>query len=119
MVQKKNFDQKAKPQNLEIGMEVLVLVPDKLCKLQPKWKSGFKVVKCLKDNNYLVQALNSSEKPVVMHVNRLKPFIQREQAQLLKIQSVIEPEITPIENWFELECNIGGGGLRKYKSRVF
>ena len=68
------FDLKAKDRKLEVGQEVLVLLPDSSNKLLMGWKGPFKVTKKLNKVNYVID-YNGNEK--TFHINLLKSYIRR------------------------------------------
>jgi len=73
--QKFYYDKKAKVRKLEVGDNVLVLLPTDSNKLLMQWKGPYEIVSATGPNDYRVK-MGESEK--TLHVNMLKKYLTRE-----------------------------------------
>ena len=71
----KHYDKKAKPRRLEVGDQVLILLPTESNKLLMQWRGPYIVASRVGANNYRVKV---GCKTKMYHVNMLKKYIARE-----------------------------------------
>ena len=72
---KRHYDRKAKPRQLEVGDQVLILLPTVSNKLLMQWKGPYTVESRMGANDYRVKM---GSKTKTYHVNMLKKYISRE-----------------------------------------
>ena len=72
---KKYYDRKAKPRCLEVGEQVLILLPTDSNKLLMQWRGPYTVESHVGDNDYRIKM---GSKTKTYHVNMLKKYIARE-----------------------------------------
>jgi hypothetical protein len=73
---KKYYDRKSKPRTLQIGDQVLILLPTDRNKLLMQWKGPFPVVGKFNDVDYVIK-IKGKEKP--FHINNLKQYFCRSE----------------------------------------
>ena len=71
----KHYEKKAKPRCLEVGDQVLILLPTDSNKLLMQWKGPYTVESCVGANDYRIKM---GSKTKTYHVNMLKKYIARE-----------------------------------------
>ena len=69
------YDKKARPRTLEVGDQVLILLPTASNKLLMQWKGPFTIEKIVSTNDY---GVNVNGKVKTFHINMLKKYLQRE-----------------------------------------
>ena len=67
--QKRYYDEKARPQALEVGDKVLVLVPTKRSKLQLEWAGPYNITKEVTQVDHEVETLGRRKTRRIYHVN--------------------------------------------------
>ena len=72
--QKRYYDERAKPQALEVGDKVLVLAPTKRSKLQLEWAGPYSVTKQVSPVDYEVETPGRRNTKSIYHVNLLKKW---------------------------------------------
>ena len=72
---KKHYDKKAKPRCLEVGEQVLILLPTDSYKLLMQWRGPYIVESCVGANDYRIKM---GSKTKTFHLNMLKKYIARE-----------------------------------------
>ena len=72
---KKHYDKKAKPRHMEVGNQVLILLPTESKKLLMQWRGPYTVESRMGANNYRIKM---GSKTKAFHVNMLKKYISRE-----------------------------------------
>ena len=70
--QKRYYDERAKPQALEVGDKVLVLAPTKRSKLQLEWTGPYSVTKQVSPIDYEVETPGTRKTKRMYHVNPSK-----------------------------------------------
>ena len=75
---KKYYDRGSKPRCLEVGDEVLVLLPTDKNKLLLQWKGPYKVLQRFNDCDYKVQV---DKKVKSFHINLLKKYMTRKSVE--------------------------------------
>ena len=86
---KHHHDKKAKTRSLDIGDEVLVLLPTDKNKLLLKWQGPFVVTKKHGPCDYIVQTGRDSSK--LMHINMLKKYVRRPEVKEATSHSLPSP----------------------------
>ena len=71
---KRHYDQKAKPRRLEVGDQVLILLPTDSNKLLMQWRGPYTVESRVGANDYRVKM---GSKTKTYHINMLKKYISR------------------------------------------
>ena len=69
------FDLTSKDRKLQVGDEVLVLLPDTSNKLLMSWRGPYKVLECRNRVNYLIDEAGRAR---LYHINLLKQYYRRE-----------------------------------------
>ena len=82
---KQYFDSRAKPRSLSVGDEVLLLLPSSTNKLLMQWKGPYEVKERRGNVDYVI---NVNGKLKLFHINMLKKFHRRDEAQ----STVSEPD---------------------------
>lgn len=72
--QKLWYDQRAQETHLEVGDEVLVLLPTRTEKLLTKWKGPFKITRRVGKVNYQVEIPGPNPRQKLFHVNMIKKW---------------------------------------------
>ena len=94
-------DLKARDPNFTVGRTVLLYVPRVMkgysAKLQRKWQGPYYIVECCNNHTY---SLRPAETHVLhkslVHANRLKPYCEKENAQLCDNDRTLELETEPV-----------------------
>ena len=71
---KKYYDRKAKPRHLEVGEQVLILLPTESNKLLMQWRGPYTVESRVGANDYRIKI---GSKTKTYHLNMLKKYIAR------------------------------------------
>ena len=69
------YDRKTRPRSLQVGDQVLILLPSEQNKLLMQWKGPYTVKQVISKTDYSV---NVNDKPRTYHINLLKKYIPRE-----------------------------------------
>ena len=77
---KEYYDRKTKPRSLDVGDQVLILLPTDNNKLLLQWKGPYTVMQKFNDVDYKV---NVNEKVKTYHINLLKKYIPRKSLNLI------------------------------------
>lgn len=70
------YDRTARQRAMEVGMKVLLLLPDELDKFTAKWTGPYCIEKKLSEVNYQIATPDRGKKRRVVHINMLKPWIE-------------------------------------------
>lgn len=89
--QKNYYDRTAKRRILNVGDKVLLLKAERVGKTGVAWEGPYQVLQCQERDNYVIQRESSLEKPMIVHINRLKLYRQR-QAQMFPVRQKSEEE---------------------------
>jgi len=88
--QHKYFNNKAKARHFKEGDKVLVLRPTDHNKLLMQWQGPYKVIECVRENNYVIQMETRKR---TYHANMLKAYFERDPEDMsIANAAVIEPE---------------------------
>ena len=88
---KRQYDQKAKPREFEVGGLVLVRKPDLQGKLEDVWDGPFEIIRRISPVTYEMAVPSRRSKRMVVHVNSLKMWVDVE-AQVLRVVVAQEDE---------------------------
>ena len=70
--QKLHYDERVKPQTLQPGDKVLVLVPARRNKLQLEWAGPYKITRQVTPVDYEIETLGRRKEKRIYHINLLK-----------------------------------------------
>jgi hypothetical protein len=92
--QKRLYDEKARPQSLNPGNKVLVLIPARRSKLQLEWAGPYKVTRQVTPVDYEVETPGRRKEKKIYHINLLKKwhFPPNRSALLVVLQDTDKPE---------------------------
>ena len=74
--QKARYDRNARHRELEVGCQVLVLLPSSTNKLLAQWQGPYKVLEKIGSVNYTINMHDCRKRRQVVHVNMLREFYQ-------------------------------------------
>ena len=86
---KKHFDKRAKMRNLNVGDEVLILLPTDNNKLLMQWKGPFSVTEKVGPTDYRIQVGKLSK---LFHINMLKQYLNREETVTGAFMAIVDDE---------------------------
>ncbi|XP_042299936.1 uncharacterized protein LOC121917889, partial [Sceloporus undulatus] len=107
--QKRYFDSKVKERSLQVGQQVLVLLPAQKAKLFAKWQGPFEVVRRVGPVDYEVKMGQDPPKTRVFHINLLKAWRVREA-----LFGEVDPDLEEEEEWLigpQAEDFVGTGDI--------
>ena len=92
--QKRIYDERARPQTLNPGDKVLVLVPARCSKLQLEWAGPYKITRQVTPVDYEVETPGRRKEKKIYHVNLLKKwhFPPNHSALLVVLQDTDKPK---------------------------
>uniref|UniRef100_A0A803KDA6 Gypsy retrotransposon integrase-like protein 1 n=1 Tax=Xenopus tropicalis TaxID=8364 RepID=A0A803KDA6_XENTR len=76
--QKVWYDRNARDRRFGPGDKVLLLTPMRSDKLQAAWEGPYVVVQSIHDTTYVVSPLDNQDQYKTVHVNMMKPYVERE-----------------------------------------
>ena len=88
---KRNFDKKARVRTLEVGNQVLVLLPSDHRKLVMHWKGPYEVTKKVGVRDYQIRVGINLR---LFHVNMLKRYLVRTE-EIVATATILDPEDNP------------------------
>ena len=112
---KKYYDRGSKPRCLEVGDEVLVLLPTDKNKLLLQWKGPYKVLQRFNDCDYKIQ---EDKKVKSFHINLLKKYMTRKsveseecifESHYLEATETGKPEVTAFVSEPDEEYEVDDG----------
>lgn len=97
---KQYFDKSTRRRRLNIGDEVLLLLPTSNNKLLMQWKGPYRVID---RRNYVDYIIEIRGRPRLFHINMLKKFVRRGQVNFLSINSGEQLETLPEPSLEEIQ----------------
>ncbi|XP_072182290.1 uncharacterized protein [Diadema setosum] len=92
--QKLWYDKGARARMLEVGDEVLVLLPTSSSKLLAKWQGPYRIVQKVSDVDYVVE-VGERKRHQVFHINMLKKWNARQGVVMYTQPRIVEEETDP------------------------
>ena len=90
--QKKYYDRKASPRAYQVGQKVLLLNKAKRSKFEMTWVGPYTVIEKLNDVDYRLETPGKRKSDLVVHVNLIKPYVERIQATSCSVSSWVGQE---------------------------
>ena len=99
---KSHFDKRAKPRSLNVGDEVLLMLPTDNNKLMMRWKGPYVIQDKVGVNDYRILIGKNAH---VFHVNMIKQNVKR-KAEVVALFAILDPVV---DNSLEVEPLLGEG----------
>ena len=98
---KGHFDKKVRMRTLNIGDQVLVMLPTDYIKLLMQWKGPYEVIETVRSTDYRIRVGNNTK---IFHMNMLKKYVSRSTEEVVATAATLDP---PDDSSLEIEPLLG------------